>query len=99
MIDYWNVFTNLLWIAGAATVLATASAADWQVSGGAGKRWAMVRRVAQSPGFYAGMIMVCLGASLGAYSWGERIGWFLLLMIFASQAGWIGIRRWKKARP
>ena len=93
MIDWWGVFTNSLWIAGLAMVLAIFGHADWRASAkGEGLR-AVVKRVSQSQGFALGMALVCLGVGLGVSRLWECILWLLLAVSFSSQVGWIWLKR------
>ncbi len=63
MINWRQVFRNLIWIAGAATVLAVFGHADWRASTeGKGLR-AAVKSVSQSPGFVLGMALHARPAS------------------------------------
>ena len=88
MIDWWSVLTNLLWILGCAMALAVFSHTDWRVSArGEGERKA-VKRTVQDPGLSIGMLLVCLGAGLGAPRWPERVVWFVLA------AGWMLWTAW-----
>ena len=56
-------------------------------AGGKGQREA-VKRTVQDPGLSIGMLLVCLGAGLGAPRWPERVIWFVLA------AGWMLWTAW-----
>jgi hypothetical protein len=97
-IDWWNVLTHSLWIAGLAVVLGLWGYADWRAwTGGRGVRQvpgALVR----DPILYFGLALICLGAGLGVASWWQRLPWFLLLAAVATAGTWLGLAR-RKAGP
>jgi hypothetical protein len=83
MIDWWNVFTNSLWILGVAAALAIISQADWLASReSAGLRY-VLQQLAQRPDFCLALAIGSLGASLGIVRVWERILWLLLATGFA----------------
>jgi hypothetical protein len=98
VIDWRNVLINSLWIAGLAMALAILSYADWQASVRGGGLRRVMRHVSQSPGFCAGLTLVCVGAGLGVSGWVERLLWFLLAAGTGSRASWIWLRQWRNSR-
>jgi hypothetical protein len=89
VIDWWSVFTHSLWIVGLAIALAVFSFADWQASARHEGLRTSLDRTLQSPVFWAGIALVCLGAGLGVKELWERIPWFLLTGASAFWASWI----------
>lgn len=95
MIDWWNVFTNSLWIVGLAAALAVLSYSDWLASTrGRGLRSAL-RRLARSRSFVASMALVCVGVGLGTTVWWQRGLWYLLAIGFAVLGVGVGSGRRK----
>jgi hypothetical protein len=88
MIDWWNIFTHSLWIAGLAAALAIFSHADWQASTKGHGLKSALKHVSQSPGFALAMALICLGAGLGVVRWWERMLWLALAVGALSLAGW-----------
>jgi hypothetical protein len=89
MIDWWNVFTNSLWIIGLAQALAVFSYVDWQASTAGQSPGATVAWLTHNSGFVGGMALVCLGAGLGASPWWERVLWLLFAGSLVSLATWL----------
>lgn len=91
MIDWWNVFTNAIWLTGLAIALAVFSCADWYASNSGTDTRAAIRRSLRKPGFLLGIGLACLGAGLGVSSWWERMVWFVLAVFLlheSSNAYW-----------
>jgi len=88
MIDWWNVFTNALWITGLALALAVVSYVDWRASRRDEGLRAAIRYTLRSPGFFLGLALGCLGAGLGVRPWWERLAWLALACSFAAIAAW-----------
>ena len=78
MIDWWNVLTHMLWILGVAVAMAVLSYVDWISSRAGEGLGATLKRVMQSPVFWLGLVLVCLGAGLGVTVWWRRVLWLLL---------------------
>jgi cytochrome bd-type quinol oxidase subunit 2 len=95
MIDWWNVFTNSLWILGVAAALAILSHADWLASReDAGLRH-VLRRLAQRADLSLALAVASVGAGLGVVRLWERILWLLLasgLALFAFRL-WLSRRK------
>jgi hypothetical protein len=95
MIDWWNVFTNSLWILGVAAALASLSYVDWLASReGAGLRH-VLSQLAQRADFSLALAVASVGAGLGVVRLWERILWLLLassLALFAFRL-WPGRRK------
>jgi hypothetical protein len=97
MIDSWQVFTNLVWIAGLAVTLAAFSYSDWLKSLRAipiqetdrTTRWAVVR----NPAFAWGLALTCLGAGLCVGQVWQRAVWLVLAACLASGGAWLYTRR------
>jgi hypothetical protein len=96
MIDWRRVLTNLLWIAGAATMLAVLSSLDWQASLRRDGQRLVSKRLLRSVVFISGIALVCLGAGLGVLQPWERVLWLLLAVGSASWAGWIWLSQRKE---
>lgn len=95
MIDWWNVFTNALWIAGLAVALAFFSYADWSSSRRSEGVVAAAKSTVREPGFILGLAIACLGAGLGVVEWWRRILWFLLCAGLMLESGRIYLSRRK----
>ena len=95
MIDFWNLFTHALWIAGAAIVLATWSCADWRAAAQRGGIRDTFSAALNNPGTSFGLMLVCLGAGLGVAGWWERLLWLLLAAALLVGGGWTFLRRRK----
>jgi len=98
MIDWWQVLTNFLWIAGAATMLAVLSYLDWQASLQPDGQRFVAKRLLRNVVFISGVALVCLGAGLGVLQPWERVLWLLLAVGFASWAGWVWLGQPKERR-
>jgi hypothetical protein len=94
MIDWWNVFTNSLWIIGLACALAVFSRADWLASAeSAGLRHAL-KETARRAEFTLALALASVGAGLGVVRAWERALWLLLataLVLLAFRL-WLGGR-------
>ncbi len=99
MIDWWNIVTHSLWIAGLSLSLAVFSYADWRAARhDAGLRAAM-RDSLDSPAFLAGLVLGCLGAGLSVRRWWERLAWLALACAFATLAGLACTRHRREPSP
>jgi hypothetical protein len=78
MIDWWNLFTNLLWIVGLACALVVFSFADWSASRRRHSIGFAVNQTVRTPLFLAGLALACLGAGLGVAVWWKAVLWLLL---------------------
>jgi hypothetical protein len=91
MIDWWGVFSNAIWISGAALALATLSYASWQASLQHQRlRQALAQTTVQAALNIAGTLF-CLGMAVTAHSPLEIIVWLVLAGLFVYQ--WIRDRR------
>ena len=94
MIDWWNVFTNSLWIAGLAGALAIFGHADWQASTeGAGLSHAL-KQLSQRAEFALALALASVGAGLGVLRVWERALWLLL----ATGLAFLAFRLWFSRR-
>lgn len=94
MIDWWWVFTNSLWLLGAAAMLAIFSHADWLASVEEKDLRFSLKHMAHNPGFSLALTFFFLGAGLGVSQWAERIIWFIL----AAASGAWAVRLWLELR-
>jgi hypothetical protein len=91
MIDWWGVFSNAIWIGGAALALATLSYASWEASANHQRlRQALTQRPIQAALNIAGAVF-CLGMAATARGPLEIGVWLVLAGLFAYQ--WIRDRR------
>ena len=91
MIDWWGVFSNAIWISGAALVLATVSYASWQASvDGQRLRQALGRTSIQIMLNIAGVLFSAGMAATARYPL-EIIIWLILAALFIYQ--WLRARR------
>ncbi len=91
MIDWWGVFSNAIWISGAALALATLSYGSWQASVQHQRlRQALSRASLQAALNTAGTLF-CLGLAATARSPFEVIVWLVLTGLFIYQ--WLRDRR------
>ncbi len=85
MIDWWNVFSNAIWIGGAALALATLSYASWQASvDGQRLRQALGRVSLQVALNIAGALFSAGMAATARYPL-EIILWLILAVLFIYQ--------------
>lgn len=78
MIDWWNVFSQVLWIGGFALLLATFSYRSYQSSYGlqeTGPGWL------SRPAFFRrlGLLLVFAGLAMTSGTWIEKLAWGVLL--------------------
>jgi hypothetical protein len=97
VIDWWNIFTNSVWISGLALALASFGYADWQAWRSDEGIRMTIQITTRSPGFALGLALACLGAGLGVSTWWQRIVWLLLAVGLASAAVWLCQKPWKDA--
>ena len=85
MIDWWGVFSNAIWISGAALALATVSYASWQASvDGQRLRQALGRSSIQVALNIAGALFSAGMAATARYPL-EVVIWLILATMFAYQ--------------
>jgi len=94
-IDWWNVLTHGLWIAGLAIVLGLLSYVDWRASTGSRDPRSVLRDLAYDPVLYLGLALTCLGAALGVAAGWQRLLWLLLLAATALAGTWLAVTRRK----
>ena len=91
MIDWWGVFSNAIWIGGAALALAAVSYASWQASvDGQGLRQALGRSSIQVPLNIAGAMFSAGMAATARYLL-EIVIWLILAALFIYQ--WLRAHR------
>ncbi len=91
MIDWWNVFSNALWISGAALALATLSYASWQASVEHQRLRAALKRPSFQIALNSAGVLFCAGMAATA-RYPLEIGlWLILAVLFVIQ--WLQARR------
>ena len=97
MIDWVNVFFNVLWILGAAVILAALSFYQYDAQ----RRGERLRVRLAASDFQAwlsiGLVLISLSLALIGPRWWERVLWGLLCVMSAWQL-WGAWREWKAER-
>jgi hypothetical protein len=97
MIDWTNVFFNVLWVLGAAVILAALSFYQYDAQ----RRRERLRVRLAAPDFQAwlsvGLLLISLSLALIGPRWWERVLWALLCAMSAWQF-WVAWREWKSER-
>jgi hypothetical protein len=91
MIDWWGVFSNAIWISGAALALATMSYASWQASVQHQRLRQALGRSSIQAALNAAGALFSLGMATTGRSLLEVIVWLILAGLFIYQ--WIRDRR------
>ncbi|MFV1948568.1 MAG: hypothetical protein ACC633_01395 [Anaerolineales bacterium] len=85
MINWFQLFTNSLWIFALALVLAVLSYARWESKMGKGRFNDLLNK---PPGAFlinmAGLLF-CLGLAMMDQAWWQRLLWGVLVLLFAAQ--------------
>jgi hypothetical protein len=94
VIDWFNVFSNALWILGLALLLTTFSLAHWLATD---RQEKSLRQSLSAPPcrltIAAGLTLVALGLMLTMESWWYKIGW-VVICVFSIREGVISWQEW-----